>query len=268
MPGELAGIPGVAHAPAVNLFWRICLAMLPAVLLWSPMRFLTDFADEAVVLPMIATVASVLGLLGWRRGALAWMVSVGASFASVLVLKLVFSTCGPALGFAGLRSPSGHTVAAAVIAGGIAVEVGLGRWYAAGAAVLAAVVIGCTRLALGAHTPVEAVLGGALGVLGVLGFAMLAGPAPVLRLRWLFASVIAMAMLLHGMHLDVESQIRALAFRFPFCQLNQVGDAASGAPGGASGATTGGGIRPDDTAVSDHGVIISRATAGVIRRGP
>ncbi len=238
--------------------------MLPAVLLWSPMRFLTDFADEAVVLPMIATVAVVLGVLGWRRGALAWLVSVGGSFASVLVLKLVFTTCGPALGLLGLRSPSGHTVAAAVIAGGIAVAVGWGRWYAAGVAVLAAAVIGCTRLALGAHTPVEAVLGGALGVLGVFGFAMLAGPAPPLRLRWLFASVIAMAMLLHGLHLDVESQIRALAFRFPFCQLTAVGDAS----GGPARQATGDALRPDDAAVSDHGVIISRAAAGVIRRGP
>jgi len=84
--------------------------------------------------------------------------------------------------------------------------------------------------------------------------------------------VIAMAMLLHGLHLDAETEIRTFAYRFPFCQLTDVGDATSRAPRGTTvgttGETTGGGIRPDETAVSDHGVIISRATAGVIRRGP
>jgi len=102
------------------------------------MQTLTDFADQAVVLPLIATVALMLGVLGWRRGALVWLVAVGLSFASVLVLKLVFATCGPAFGLAGLRSPSGHTAAAAVIAGGIAVALGQGRWRVAAIAGLAA----------------------------------------------------------------------------------------------------------------------------------
>ena len=91
------------------------------------MQALTDFADEAVVLPLIAVVALMLGLLGWRRGALAWLGAVGLSFTSVLALKLVFATCGPALGLPALRSPSGHTAAAAVVAGGIAVVLGQGR---------------------------------------------------------------------------------------------------------------------------------------------
>jgi membrane-associated phospholipid phosphatase len=182
------------------------------------MRILTDFTDQAVVLPLIATIGLMLGVLGWRRGALVWLVSAGCSFASVLVLKLVFATCGPALGLAGLRSPSGHTAAAAVIAGGIAVTVGWGRGYVAGVALLAALLIGVTRVALGLHTAAEAALGGALGVLGVLGFALLAGRPPTLRLRWLFAAMVAVALLLHGLHLDVEQQIRAMAFSMSFCR--------------------------------------------------
>src|SRR5277367_6439668 len=149
------------------------------------MLYLTDFADQAVVLPLIVIVALMLAVLGWRRGALAWLGAIGVSFAGVLVLKLVCITCGPALGLTGLRSPSGHTAAAAVIAGGIAVVIGQGGRRAAVIAGLAAVVIGTTRLELGLHTPVEVVLGGALGMLGALGFAWLAGKPPVLRLRWL-----------------------------------------------------------------------------------
>jgi membrane-associated phospholipid phosphatase len=182
------------------------------------MRFLTDFADEAVVLPLIATVALMLIVLGWRRGALAWLAAVGICFGAVLALKLVCITCGPALGMTGLRSPSGHTAAAAVIAGGIAVVLGKGRWQVTAIAGLAALLIGVTRVGLGLHTPIEAVLGSALGVLGVLGFAWLAGKAPVLQLRYLFAVIFAVALLLHGQHLDAETRIRAVAFELPFCR--------------------------------------------------
>lgn len=182
------------------------------------MLYLTDFADQAVVLPLIAIVALLLAVLGWRRGALAWLGAVGVSFAGVLALKLICLACGPELGLSGLRSPSGHTAAAAVIAGGVAVVAGLGRWYVAAIAGLAAVLIGTTRLELGLHTPVEVVLGGALGLLGALGFAWLAGEAPVLRLRWLFAAIVAVALLLHGQHLDAEQHIRAVAFDLPFCR--------------------------------------------------
>ena len=105
-----------------------------------------------------------------------------------------------------------------MIAGGIAVVLGRGRGYVMATAGLAALLIGVTRVALGLHTPAEVVLGGALGMLGVLGFALLAGRPPPLRLRWLFAAVVAVALLLHGLHLDVETRIRAVAFRLTFCQ--------------------------------------------------
>src|SRR5271165_5092067 len=186
------------------------------------MQALTDFADQAVVLPLIAAVALVFGVLGWRRGALAWLGAVGLSFAAVLLLKLVFATCGPAFDLVSLRSPSGHTAAAAVIAGGIAVALGWGRGAVMAVAGLAALLIGVTRIALGLHTPAEVVLGGALGMLGVLGFALLAGRPPALRLRWLFATVVVVALLLHGQHLNAETRIRAAALVLAFCPGDQV----------------------------------------------
>jgi membrane-associated phospholipid phosphatase len=181
------------------------------------MRFLTDFADQAVVLPLIATVALCLAALGWRRGALAWLVAVGLSFAVVLVLKLAFATCGPALGLPSLHSPSGHTAAAAVLAGGLAALLCHRRRVVFVAAGLAALLIGVTRVVLGYHTPPEVLLGGATGIAGALGFAALAGLAPSLRLRWLFAAVVVVAVLLHGQHLDAEPRIRTMAFSLPFC---------------------------------------------------
>jgi len=188
------------------------------------MTFLTDFADQAVVLPLIVAVALMLGLLGWWRGAVAWLFAVGLSFTAVLVLKLVVATCGPALGLAALRSPSGHAAAAAVTAGGIAVVVGRSRWAAVAIAAFGALLIGTTRVALGMHTTPEVTLGGAVGVLGVLGFAWLAGPPPALRLRWLFAVITAVALLLHGRHLDAETRIRAAAFGLSVCAASGTAD--------------------------------------------
>lgn len=181
------------------------------------MQFLTDFADQAVVLPLIATVALCLAALGWPRGALAWLAAVGVSFALVLLLKLAFVTCGPALGVPALRSPSGHTAAAAVIAGGLAALLRHRGGVVLLTAGLAAALIGTTRLVLGYHTPPEVLLGGTIGVAGALGFAALAGRAPALRVRWLFAAVLIVAVLLHGEHLDAEPRIRAMAVSLPFC---------------------------------------------------
>jgi hypothetical protein len=181
------------------------------------MHALTDFADQAVVLPLIAAVALMLATLGWRRGALAWLVAVACTFATVLALKLVLTTCGPAFDMSSLRTPSGHTAAAAVLAGGLAVALGRARWTVAIVAGLAAALIGGTRLELGLHTRTEVVVGGVLGVLGALGFAWLGGMPPPLRLRWLFAVVVAVALLLHGQHLNAEARIRALGFALLIC---------------------------------------------------
>ena len=183
----------------------------------GPMRMLTDFANQAVVLPLIAAVALTLGMLGWRRGALAWLIAVGCSFALVLVLKMVLATCGPALDMTSLRSPSGHAAAAAMFFGGIAAVLGRQRWQVVAIAGLGALLIGVTRVVLGLHSTAEMVAGGALGALGALVVAGLAGKPPTLRLRWLFAAIVAVALLLHGQHLEAETRIRVASYALQIC---------------------------------------------------
>jgi hypothetical protein len=103
------------------------------------------------------------------------------------------------------------------MAGGVAVALGRGRWVVLASTGLGALLIGMTRVGLGLHTPVDVALGGTLGVLGALGFTWLAGKPPPLRLRWLFTAVVAVALLLHGRHLEAESRIRAAAFGLSVC---------------------------------------------------
>ena len=173
------------------------------------MTFLTDFADQAVAGPLVLVLALALAALGWRRGAVAWLVATGATLAVVLALKLATLACGPPL----LRSPSGHTATAGVVCGGIAVLAGLGGTAVALAAAAGAAVIGLSRVALGMHSWAEVLLGGAIGVAGALVLARLAGPRPDgLRLRWVVVAAVTVVTVLHGVRLPAEAEIRAASF--------------------------------------------------------
>ncbi len=176
------------------------------------MTFLTDFADEAVVLPLALAVGLVLLALGWRRGAAAWALAVGGTLAVMLVLKVAGWACGPPL----LRTPSGHAAAAAVICGGLVLIVGRRDrpHRVLFMAVLAAAVVGVSRLLLGAHSVPEVLIGGAVGIAGASLLARLAGPPPQgLRARWVAAVVVVVLVLFHGTRLPAETHIGGFALR-------------------------------------------------------
>jgi len=171
------------------------------------MNFLTDFADQAVVLPVVASVALVLALLGWWRAALVWLAVVGVTFGVILVLKLGFQACTPVFGPWALRSPSGHTAAAAVVAGGLAALLSRHQWAVWLVSVSAAAAIGMSRLELGLHSVPEVLIGATAGIAGAIILSRLAGPPPVQRKLPLLAIACALALLLHGLHLPAEAAI-------------------------------------------------------------
>ncbi len=178
------------------------------------MEFLTDFADEAVILPLSAVVAILLAVLGWWRGAFAWALTVGGVLAVMGLLKIAFIACaGPVAGL-GIQSPSGHTAAAAVTYGGIFLLFGRDRLptpaLLAGPLAMA-VLFGTSRLVLHAHVPAEAVLGGLVGLAGAALLLPLAGPQPPLR-RWPVAlAAIAVMAGFHGIRLQAEQVIHSIA---------------------------------------------------------
>lgn len=176
------------------------------------MRFLTDFADQAVILPMILAVAITLALQGWLRGALIWLAAMAVTFLAVLVLKLTFLSCQPVFGPWHVSSPSGHVAAATVVVGGLVTLLTRHRPSILSAAVMAAVGIGCSRLILHAHTVPEVLIGAAIGLTGAMFLTRITTAPPTLRALPLICVVAVVAMLFHGLHLPAEAAIRDTAY--------------------------------------------------------
>ena len=147
------------------------------------MQFVTDFADQAVMLPLFFLVALALVISGWYRGLAAWLFAIGGVLGVMALLKYVFFSC-LALRATGIHSPSGHTAAAAAIYGGGLVLLLRGRLHPlllAAIPLLIAVVVAISRVALRAHVPIETLVGGVVGLTGAALFVVLAGRRATLR---------------------------------------------------------------------------------------
>jgi membrane-associated phospholipid phosphatase len=176
--------------------------------------FITDFADQAVILPLVLAIGIALLAQGWRRGAVAWLLAIAATFATMLVLKLVFLACATSFGVASIHTPSGHVAAATVVTGSLTTVLRRRRGAVVPWAFVAAVVVGVSRLALGAHSPAEVVLGALVGLAGAHLMTRLAGPPPPDIKGWRIAGVVIVVVAaFHGLHLPVEAHIRVTAFR-------------------------------------------------------
>ena len=163
-------------------------------------RFVSDFADAAVILPLVGLLWPVLGRAGTR-----WVLACMLTLGGILLLKAVcFRLTGP-----WPFSPSGHTASAAIVYGGLAwvlLRPRLGRAVPALLAVAAVGLIGWTRLQLGAHSVAEVAAGAAIGAAG---FAWLAWRTPELSRMWpVMAVTVLVWTALHGQSLGIEEWLR------------------------------------------------------------
>ncbi len=179
-------------------------------------KFLTDFADQAVVLPLILCVAAVLWLSGWRRGTAVWLVGTVATLSVMVILKLTFRACGAEVFDGTIESPSGHTAVAGAVYGSIFAFMSSrlgGRDVSRLVVVLATVVVvGISRVLLKAHNVPEVCVGGAIGFIAAQAMLHLAGDPPDDRSVTLSCwPLLALPLLLHGIHLQAESELDGLA---------------------------------------------------------
>ncbi len=175
------------------------------------MLFVSDFADQAVMLPLALVVLVGLGILGWWRGAFAWMAAVGGTFAVIVVLKAGFFSLAGTFGSDYALSPSGHVASACVVYGGLAVLLLRGsvpRVLLAAIPVAVVLVIGASRLALGVHTLPEVVIGAMVGAAGLVALAATMGERPAVA-GWAVTALGGVTVLaLHGLHLPAEQAIQ------------------------------------------------------------
>jgi hypothetical protein len=177
-------------------------------------KFLTDFADQSVLLPLSALLIAGFALSGWWRGAMAWAIAAGATSAILVILKVILLACGWRWTDGMLNSPRGHTASAALVYGGFGALLIRRHWprmrlAALLPALLVAAVIGASRLALHAHTWPEVLSGAAIGIMGVGLLIWLAGVPPMrLHLRPVVVVGVALALLLHGERLRAEQLLR------------------------------------------------------------
>jgi hypothetical protein len=150
---------------------------------------ISDFADQAVTLPLTVGTGLLLAASGWRRGAIAWTVAIGATLGLIVLLKLRFFACDGG-------NPSGHTAAAAAVYGG-----------------LAGLIAGAIRK--DKHSVAEVVVGGVIGIAGAAGFVGFAGtPFAGIRIARIVAMSQVVVLLLHGVRLSAEETIKSMAPHF------------------------------------------------------
>jgi membrane-associated phospholipid phosphatase len=179
------------------------------------MKFLTDFGDSAVLLPLSAVV--LIWLLATRSvNAAIWWVGVLVVFGAVIGgLKMLFFACPPAVD---VRSPSGHTGFSMLVYGGIAAIIAIQRrsaWSQAAimlAALALVVGIAISRVSLHMHSRTETLIGFLIGVVAgaifIFGYRRTA-PSRRLLAPLLFAVVLTAA-IFHGTRLNAETNLHML----------------------------------------------------------
>ena len=187
------------------------------------LEFITNFGDQALILPFAAVVGLMLFAAGWTRGALAWIATIGGTLSLILFLKLGFLACGHLILVPQVKSPSGHTAAAAVTYGGLIAIVLRAKWrcssyWALPSAAVIALVVGCSRMGLSFHSFGEVAIGGTVGVGGAFIAVMAAGPPPSqIKMGRVVAIGFVLLTALYGLRLPAESAIHHLAFTiWPF----------------------------------------------------
>ena len=167
------------------------------------MLFVTDFADQAVVMPLALIVAAVLAIMGWWRGLAAWLAAVSVTLGLAVALAMAQSAQPGA---------SGHAAAATMVYGGLAVLMSRGRYRVVMALTLPVTItgiIGYTSVAFLARSWQEVAAGGLVGGVGVALVALLAGPQPRVASWPMIAAVACTMLAFHGVHMPAEAAIQA-----------------------------------------------------------
>jgi hypothetical protein len=156
----------------------------------------TILGDSAVVLPAAAALSLSLWTAGARRSAVAYAGGLAACVGATIFAKVGFMAC--TLHGAEVHSPSGHASLAVfyyTTLGMIALRLRRpmpGRLLAAGAFALAPLIV-ASRVAISAHTPLEALIGASVGAGAAFAFSRLRGGDEKFEPRYAAVGLMALA---------------------------------------------------------------------------
>jgi membrane-associated phospholipid phosphatase len=188
------------------------------------MKYLTDFGDSAVLLPLSAAVFIWLLVMRPARSAAWWIGALIFCGAVTVVLKILFFACPPALD---ISSPSGHTSFSLLAYGGVAGIVAVERqspWERT-AIILSAIglvaSIGISRVVLGMHSEPEIIIGFAIGAaaLAIFGFGYLRLGGSGRTITPLLIGVTLILTVFHGSKLNPENKLHELGGWLDFRSL-------------------------------------------------
>lgn len=183
-------------------------------------RAFSALGETALLLPASVLLLVYL-LVAWQpRLALGWALALAACGSATVAFKLAFHACGRTLTDFDVVSPSGHASFATLFYGALALLLAAGRdrWQrrALGAATLLLVLlIGASRVRIGAHSVEEVTIGLGVGAAALALFAAIharTGRAALSPVPVAAGFAVALVML-GGQHLPVEHVIAAGAWR-------------------------------------------------------
>ena len=193
---------------------------------------ITGLGDAALLLPAAALL--LLYLLRSRswRAATGWVAALALCAGLTTVAKMMFHACGGQLPALDIRSPSGHTSLSTTFYGcGVLILSANQSWGRRLTALLLGLglvlAIAASRVVLHAHTIDEAAAGLAIGLVCVTLFAAYFLPRAIYLPYWPISvtMIAALALLMHGQHLTVESLLDRMADRLQlaqyFCPLRE-----------------------------------------------
>lgn len=183
--------------------------------------FITNLGDSTLLVPASALLAFYLFWLGAGRTAKIWLLTLALCAVLTLSFKVCFLACGPRVPFLNMESPSGHTSMSMTFYGCCALMLGSGkerRWQlillVAGLALAGTIAL--SRVILHMHTATEVLAGLLIGAVCVGWFGDRYRGLRPHSLPWapMLATMLVLALVLHGVHWDIEGVVRDMARLF------------------------------------------------------
>ena len=181
-------------------------------------KTITDLGDSAFLIPASLLLIAYCFYLRASRAALLWVSTLALCAGLTIAMKIAFRACGGDVPDIHVHSPCGHTSPSTTFYSCFALMIAVHeeRWARLSillTSTLLVAAIAVSRIVLQAHTVSEVIAGLLIGLCCVGWFAFRYLSCPPTQVFWQPEGVvlIALALLTHGWHIDIEAMIGHIA---------------------------------------------------------